>query len=499
MKKHLPAILLGLGIVLYCAYFIPASVLKMRYLYGNYFDVGIMHQTVFNTYKAITTFDFSRFLEMTDPYGPLQVKRMAIHNDPILAFMAPFYLIWSGPETLLVLQTLILAAGAVGLYLIALQVFQKEKTAPWFGLLFGLLYLLNPAMQNSNLFEFHGVTLATSLIIFMFYFWFVGKLRWSLLFFVLALFTKEEVGLTMAFFGIYTAFITAQKARFKFESIKKYSFSLLIIVVSVTWFFASLEYIIPAARGGTNHFALEYYGDFGDSPGEVVFSVLKQPVKAFNYVFQQDALNYLIRLFQPVGFLALLSPITLAIAAPEFGVNLISNNSNMRLIIYHYTAVLTSFIFISTIFGTHWLYLLLEKKFKKKIALASIFSYLIINVAVGCYLYSSLPFAQKGEKYIYTHPFSNRSEVFNWSNKLKSEEYKVSATGKLAPFFTSRRYFYILSSRYELADYVVLNPQEVFVDFGSENAIPAYEALQTDKRFVKIYDQNNLQVYKKLK
>jgi hypothetical protein len=36
------------------------------------------------------------------------------------------------------------------------------------------------------------------------------------------------------------------------------------------------------------------------------------------------------------------------------------------------------------------------------------------------------------------------------------------------------------------------------VDFGSENAIPAYEALQTDKRFVKIYDENNLQVYKKV-
>jgi uncharacterized membrane protein len=264
------------------------------------------------------------------------------------------------------------------------------------------------------------------------------------------------------------------------------------------WFFASLEWIIPMARGGTNHFALEYYGEFGDSPSDVVFSVLKQPTKAFEYIFHPDALDYLIKLFQPVGFLAFLSPLTLAIAAPEFGVNLISQNSNMRLIIYHYTAVLTSFIFIATILGTFRLYGWMQKKMSKKTAQIILFSYLLINVAIASYSFSSLPYAVKGERYIFTHPFANRMEVFKWSDELKSEDYKVSSTGKLAPFFTSRRYFYILSSRYDLADYVILNPQEVFVDFGSENAIPAYEALQTDKRFVKIYDENNLQVYKKV-
>jgi uncharacterized membrane protein len=268
--------------------------------------------------------------------------------------------------------------------------------------------------------------------------------------------------------------------------------------MSIAWFFLSLEVIIPAARGGTNHFALEYYGDFGDSPHQVVFSLLKQPNKAFEYVFRPDALNYLLRLFQPVGFVAFFSPLTLAIAAPEFGVNLISNNGNMRLIIYHYTAVLTAFIFIASIFGTCRILLWMEKKWKKKTATTIVFAYFIFNVLIGSYLFSSLPYAKDGEKYIYSHPFSNRYEVFRWSDQLKSEQYKVSSTGKLAPFFTSRRYYYILSSRYELADYVILNPQEVFLDFGNENAIPAYEALQTDKRFVKIYDQDNLQVYKKV-
>jgi uncharacterized membrane protein len=498
LKKHLPECLLGLAILMYCAYFIFTSIIKMRYLYGNYFDIGIMHQTVFNTFKAFTTFDFSRFLEMTDPYGPMQVKRMAIHNDPILAFMAPFYIFWSGPETLLVLQTLILAAGSIGLYLISLEIFKHDKIARWFGLLFAVLYLLNPSMQNSNLFEFHGVTLATSLIIFMFYFWLKKRLWISFIFFILTLLTKEQIGLTTAFFGFYVLWTYFQEAKYRIVISKKYIFPIVIILLSISWFYASLEWIIPMARGGTNHFALEYYGEFGDSPSDVVFSVLKQPTKAFEYIFHQDALTYLLKLFQPVGFLAFFSPLTLAIAAPEFGVNLISQNSNMRLIIYHYTAVLTSFIFIATILGTFRLYGWMQKKISKKTAQIILFTYLLVNVAIASYSFSSLPYAVKGERYIFNHPFANRMEVFRWSNELKSEEFKVSSTGKLAPFFTSRRYFYILSSRYDLADYVILNPQEVFVDFGSENAIPAYEALQTDKRFVKIYDENNLQVYKKV-
>lgn len=490
--------LLGLAVLLYCVFFIFSSVLKMRYLYGNYFDIGIMHQTVYNTYKALTTFDFSRFLEMTDPYGPMQVKRMAIHNDPILAFIAPFYIIWSGPETLLVIQTVMLAAGAVGLYLISLHVFTDERYSRWLGLLFGILYLMNPAMENSNLFEFHGVTLATSLLIYMFYFWLRRKYIWSFVFFIFALLTKEEVSLTTAFFGLYCIFTFLHQTQFRFTFKPKYLFPAAIIVMSIAWFFLSLELIIPAARGGTNHFALEYYGDFGDSPHQVVFSLIKEPNIAVNYVFRPDALNYLLRLFQPVGFVAFFSPLTLAISAPEFGVNLISNNGNMRLIIYHYTAVLTAFIFISSIFGTRRILLWMEKRWKRKTAITFVFTYLIMNVLIGSYFFSNLPYARDGEKYIYSHPFSNRFEVFRWSDELKSEQYKVSSTGKLAPFFTSRRHYYILSSRYELADYIVLNVQEVFVDFGSENAIPAYVALQTDKRFVKIYDQDNLQVYKKV-
>ena len=112
IRNHKIKIILWMLVLLYIGYFSYFTILRYRTLYSSYFDLGIMHQTVYNTYQSIKKLDISRFLELTNPYGSDQIKRMAIHNDILLAFLAPFYFIYSGPETLLVIQTIILALGA---------------------------------------------------------------------------------------------------------------------------------------------------------------------------------------------------------------------------------------------------------------------------------------------------------------------------------------------------------------------------------------------------
>src|SRR3989344_5193636 len=109
ISKRTIKIVLWFMILLYIGYFSYFTILRYQTLYSSYFDLGIMHQTVYNTYQSIKKLDISRFLELTNPYGPGQIKRMAIHNDILLAFLAPFYFIYPGPETLLVIQTIILA------------------------------------------------------------------------------------------------------------------------------------------------------------------------------------------------------------------------------------------------------------------------------------------------------------------------------------------------------------------------------------------------------
>src|SRR5690606_32712407 len=108
------------------------TILRYQKLYAHYFDLGIMHQTVYNSYKGISTGDFSRILEMTDPHASTeQVKRMSVHNDVLLAIVAPLYFIHEGPETLLVIQAVVVALGAYFIYQIAAHVFRSSAYNRW--------------------------------------------------------------------------------------------------------------------------------------------------------------------------------------------------------------------------------------------------------------------------------------------------------------------------------------------------------------------------------
>ena len=543
--KHKYQVLLWLFIIAYTCYFSYFTILRYKTLYASYYDLGIMHQTVYNTFISIKTGDWSRFLELTNPLGSNQIKRMAIHNDILLALLAPFYFLHSGPETLLVIQAAIIALGALAIFKIANLILQKNKYAALLALIFSLAYLLYPPLERANIFDFHAVVLATAFLLFMFYFWLVKKYLFSLIFFVLSLFSKEQVALTTMMFGLY-AFLNCHCERLKgakqsqLKGLKgllrpppwrgprndrEWFFSFLIVILSIFWFIFSVFYLIPLSRGG-NHFAVSRYSDFGDSPLRIILGVFTNPDSIFKYVFRTDSLNYLINLLGPIGYLSLLSPIQLLITLPEFAINLLSKNPNMKNIIYHYTAVITPFVFISAIYGAKKIIRILQirrhsgdpdvtsgdsrivvrfwtrslgslaRMTKKKEILIGIF--ILIFSLYFAYLKGPLPFSK--EKNI--HPFKYRQkeakDVAFWSKTLKSEGLKISTTGQLSPFFTSRRYFYIFSANYKLADYVIVRLNEIYNYPEKNELIPVYERLKKDYNYELIYQKENFEVYKKV-
>lgn len=464
--KHKFFILLILITLTYISYFSYYTVLRYKTLYASYFDLGIMNQTVFNTYKAITTGDFSRFLELTNPQGVDQIKRMAIHNDILLALISSLYILYASPITLLLLQSIVLGLGAIVVYKIAQKIFESRRYKNLISIIFAFAYLFYPPLEKANMFDFHAVTLATTFLLLMFYFWLTKKYFWSFVFFILSILSKEQVALTTAFFGIFI--IISDR--------KKYRFGLTIFLVSIAWFLLSMIVIIPYFRGGSDHFALKYY----------------QQQNLFIDLFDIDSVRYLTDVLGSVGFLSLLSPIHLMIALPEFLINLISNSANMRNIYFHYTAVLTPFIFIAAIYGVKNLLKL------KAINLKLISLYLVLFTLIFAYYKGPLPFAREQEIHPYKYPQQGYQEVQFWANILKDEHLKVSTVGHLAPFFSSRRYFYNFSENYQLADYIVIRPTEVYNYPEKDELIPVYEELQQDSRFELIYNKNEVLVYKKI-
>lgn len=477
-------------IIVYAVYFSYYTILRYQTLYASYFDLGIMHQTVYNTFAALRDGTYSRLLQLTDPMGVEQIKRMAVHNDVTLALLAPFYFINSTPSMLLVIQSVVVALGALAIYLITRYVFEKNSYKNILALTFSFAYLMNPILQRANIYDFHAVVLATTTLLFMFYFYKKKRYVTSFFFLILSLTTKEQVSLTAFFFGAY-ALWESHKDK------KSYVFPILTILTSLIWFVGSIFYLIPFFRG-RNHFAVSRYSDFGDSEANILIGLVKNPLIVLQRVFHIDTLKYFLYLLGPVGFLSALAPILLFIAAPEFGINLLSGNWNMRNIIYQYTAVIQPFVFISAIYGAAALIAFLKKRYKRLQAERVIVMYVLAATVLFAWWKGPLPFSLEKEVHPFEYAQKEAGDTRFWAGILKDEDLKIMTTGQLAPFFTSREYYYTFSDAYPRTDYVVLRLNEIYNYSERAALIPVYEKLKKDPRYKLIFYKDNFEVYKKI-
>ncbi len=483
IKKELPFLLLSLAIIAYSIYFSFFTILRNEKMYAHYFDLGIMHQTVHNTYMAMRTGDMSRVLELTNPHeGYNQVKRMAIHNDILLGFLAPFYFIHDGPETLLVIQSLGVALGALFIFLIAEKVLVGYKNyAGWLSCVLGIAYLLYPPLQKANTFEFHAVTLAPCLLLGMYWFWLIKKYIWSLLFAVFAIFSKEQVGLVTGFFALYVLYQMGWRG---FN--RKFYFTIILGLLSFIWVVVSMAVIIPSFRGSA-HFGTGYYSYLSENP-----------LQAIPFLLRGETFRYLHELFSPLWYLPILSPAHLAIAIPEFAVVLLSANDNMRNTYFHYDAVLTAFIFLAAIYSVRnqiWL----STRFNMPPLPAQVVGGMIlIPVLIASYTSSNLPWSRGADFFPWKPMPAMVDDMHYWRTYLQDDYIKVSTTGHLAPHFAGRQYFYDFSNTYPQAEYILIDTHEVRNGFSKKQTIPAYDALQSDSRYVVIYNNDGLEVYKRL-
>jgi uncharacterized membrane protein len=455
--------------------------MKYEAFYANYYDLGIMDQTVYNTFRG-------RFLELTDPEGINNIKRMAIHNDFFLAFLAPFYFIYQGPETLLVIQSIIIAFGALGLYLISIRLIKNK----WLSLLFAFSYLMFVPLQRANLFDFHAVSVVPTFLIFMFYFGATKKYFWSFVFALLAMSTKEQVALTCAMYGIYMAIPYFHKGNDKKQTL----FGIAMMILGVLWVAVIYFLIIPTYGKNGSHFAMFRYSHLGSTPAEIIKNVITQPIKTIGYLFDTDSLRYFWFLYGPTLFLSFLTPCIAIIPIFDFAINLLSNDPNMKNIIFQYTSVITPFVFISAIYG----FVKIKDKFPK-ININYLGSLILISVLLFSWVKSPLPWSMEAEVIQFLYPVENIKGINEWVQKLSDENLVISTTAPLAPHFTHHKTIYIFDNRFEKSDYIVIAKSDIVGHRYpyDTNIDVIYLALQKSKLFEKIYAVGDLEVYKKIK
>ncbi|MEK7120895.1 MAG: DUF2079 domain-containing protein, partial [Patescibacteria group bacterium] len=450
----------------YFIYFTLASFLRYENYYTGRFDLGNMAQTVWNTIHG-------NFFMLTNPNGTEQVSRLAFHADFILILLSPFYLIWEDPRMLLLIQTAVLTFGGIFVYFLSKEIL-KNKTV---SLALALCFFLNPAVNYTNLFDFHAVSLATTFFLAAFYFIQKKNYVLVLIFLALAGITKEQVWLINALIGLYLVLIHKQKL-----------LGVFIFAISSLIFYFLIWIIIPNSLGA-EHFALEFYSDFGSSPADVIKGIATHPVQTIQTLLLPDRIGYMKQLFMPLGYMSFLAPVFLIFASPDLGINHLSNFPPMHQIYYQYSATVTPFIFLSTIYGIKFV-----KSKIPDIPYPVFAVVLILLTLISAYDFGPLPFARKPNMDMFNKPLSNKMQVDNYIKMIPPGE-SISATNNLGSHLSHRRNIYVVPQGIGKADRVM------FLMRGSstEAEEKILTEMELDPNYFKIREENNFYVFKRFK
>src|SRR5262245_48025953 len=311
----------------YAPGFASLSVLRHRaYTTGRY-DLGNMVQTVWNTAHG-------HFLQMTSGDG-VQISRLAAHFDPILAAFAPLWWIWPSPEMLLVVQAIVVPLGALPVFWLARKHLGGERG----GLGFALVYLLYPATQWLTLNEFHPVALACPFLLFAFWYLDEDRLLPFAIFAVLAMTTKEEIGLVVGGMGIWYAI--RRRGR---EGAVIAGAGILVSVLGIAA-------VSPHYNSGAESSFYGRYDAIGGSAGGIAKTAVSHPWRIAEEAFHTNDVHYLLHLLLPLGLLFLLSPVVLIAALPELALNMLSATSTQTSIHFNYTDGAIAPLVVASVLG----------------------------------------------------------------------------------------------------------------------------------------------------
>lgn len=309
------------------------SIARYQTYHADAFDLGNMNQAVWNTLHGHPFRFTNRGL---DWFGP--PIRLGIHVEPILLLLAPLYLLHDGPETLIVVQNVALALGAIPLLLLSLR---RLPTLPLLGVAFAASYLLAPEFLGAALWDFHSVALATPLLILALWALDADHDRIFAVAAVLAALTKEDVALSLALLGLL---IIVWRRR--------HVFGLIVMLLSIAYAAFCFGVVLPHFNGGIsggNNFWYRYSW-LGGSAGAAIKNILANPLLPFS-ILDADRFGYLAMLLRTGGGLGIFMPALWLCALPELAVNILSNHVEQYSGFFQYNAVILAYVLPASIYG----------------------------------------------------------------------------------------------------------------------------------------------------
>ena len=329
-KSPIPYSLCALLIILviYSAFLAAYSLQRHAAFRTAGFDLGNWDQIMWSALHG-HPFYITQYANATNSLGG--------HVEFILLLLFPLYGIFTGPETLLVFQPILVSLGALPVFWLARERLRSSAA----GLIFAAVYLLYPALESAVSFDFHGLTVAVPLLTYALWAVYTRRYRLFGVMAILAMSCKEDIPLLILMMGLYILLVQRQPRT-----------GLLAIAGSVAWFVMANYVVVPAFSLSADNIHIYRYSELGDSMSQVILTIITQPWRIIQIATAGDKLFYWIRLTMPVAFTALLDPLGMILAAPLLLINTLSHYPPAyQLDSYHSSAPLAAYVTFASING----------------------------------------------------------------------------------------------------------------------------------------------------
>ena len=288
------------------------------------------------------------------------------HSSFILVFLIPLYWIFSSTALLFVVQSIVVAIGALPVYWFSRQRLRSEPLAA----AMAGVYLLHPSISWTNLENFHPDAALGTLIAFAIWAAYAGKWRWYWVAVVLALSVKEDVAFVLAPLGLWVA-LKADKKRGLITSLASlFTMALMFLVVMRS--FTGITF--------RNSWRIPFGGI-----GGLLKTAFTQPTKLISYLWSEDRPTYVWQMLAPVGFVFLYEPSLALVGFVMLASNVVSTFWYQHQIQYHYSIIIVPCI----VMGTVWALGKFSRPARKWVSAC------IIATSLVCgYLWSPMPLAR---------------------------------------------------------------------------------------------------------
>ncbi len=338
VQKRIAWLLLIMLVVAYSVVLCEQSVLRYTTYVATAFDLGNMDQATWNTLHG----HLFQFTNHSDNWYGAPI-RLAQHVEPIFLLLSLLYVFFADPRTLLIFQTLALAAGALPVFILARK---SLPTLPLFAPLMVLGYFLAPALLGENIFDFHPVTLVTPLLLYAVLSLTYRRHIWFVVLCILVASCKEEMGAVVALLALLAIW------KYKIPRL-----GLAVCIGGITWTAIAFLVIIPHFNVGAQSNNFWYrYATLGATPTQAIINILRRPWIVFGVLVTTDRIYYIASLLRSTGYIALLAPEWLIPTIPSLAINLLASGSYYHNGIYHYHAAIIPFVIIAAIHGFRRIY-----------------------------------------------------------------------------------------------------------------------------------------------